>query len=119
MQPFLITIIFKSSDLEESLSKHLNINTIAPISIAQGIVETDAISKEFDIINILDYSVFKAPHNFFSYHLSKKILSSWTRLGAKQLAPNIKVNGIALGQILRNSSQSIEEYTAAVEYDFA
>jgi NAD(P)-dependent dehydrogenase (short-subunit alcohol dehydrogenase family) len=107
----------RTPDIEDSLSQHLNINTIAPIAIVQGItkiVSTTYNLKPFDVINILDYSIFKVPHNFFSYHLSKKILYNWTQLAAKQLSPDMKVNGIALGQILKNTLQSQDKYDTAI-----
>ncbi len=104
-----------SSDLESSLSEHLQVNTVAPIILSQEIVKIFTSMKKLSIINILDYGIFKTPHNFFSYHLSKKILYDWTQLAAKQLFHSARVNGIALGHVMRNPKQSKETFEQAIK----
>ena len=52
------------------------------------------------IINILDTNISKQKTKHFDYLLSKKLLAEFTRQLAVELAPGIRVNGIAPGIIL-------------------
>lgn len=52
------------------------------------------------IINFLDQAVCRPDENSFSYGISKKALADATRAAALQLAPEIRVNGIAPGPVL-------------------
>jgi NAD(P)-dependent dehydrogenase (short-subunit alcohol dehydrogenase family) len=104
-----------SENIAESLNKHLQVNLISRISLIQSLAKSPLLNQndKLDIINLLDYGVVKTPHNFFSYHLTNKILHSFTQLGAKQLAPKVRINSIALGQTLKNDMQSNEAFDEA------
>jgi NAD(P)-dependent dehydrogenase (short-subunit alcohol dehydrogenase family) len=104
-----------SEDIAESLNKHLQVNLISKVSLIQSIAKSVLLNQKnkLDIINLLDYGVVKAPHNFFSYHLTNKIFHSFTQLGAKQLIPNVRINSIALGQTLKNDKQSDDAFDEA------
>jgi len=52
------------------------------------------------IINLLDTKIAKNHTLHFDYLLTKKALQSFTNISATQLAPNIRVNGIAPGLVL-------------------
>lgn len=52
------------------------------------------------IINLLDRRIDANDARFFAYSLAKKGLADFTRLAAVDLAPRIKVHGIAPGPIL-------------------
>lgn len=52
------------------------------------------------IINLLDTKISKNTTSHFDYLLTKKFLAVFTRQVAKELAPEIRVNGIAPGIIL-------------------
>jgi len=52
------------------------------------------------ILNILDTKISRATTRHFDYLLSKKFLAVFTRQVAMELAPKIRVNGIAPGIIL-------------------
>lgn len=52
------------------------------------------------VINILDRNIDRIPVDYFAYTLSKKTLAEFTRMAAKALAPEIRVNGICPGPIL-------------------
>ncbi len=52
------------------------------------------------IINMLDQGICRPDSASFSYALSKKALAEATRAAALQLAPRIRVNGIAPGPVL-------------------
>ncbi|WHF51549.1 SDR family oxidoreductase [Chryseobacterium gotjawalense] len=53
-----------------------------------------------NIINFVDTKVVKNSTVHLDYILSKKLLKDFTRISAVELAPNIRVNGIAPGLIL-------------------
>ena len=52
------------------------------------------------VINMLDQGICRSDEESFSYALSKKALADATRSAALQLAPRIRVNGIAPGPVL-------------------
>jgi len=52
------------------------------------------------IINLLDQQIVRHPADSGSYLLSKQALADATLLAARQLAPKIRVNGIAPGPVL-------------------
>lgn len=52
------------------------------------------------VINMLDQGICRSDENSFSYALSKKALAEATGSAALQLAPRIRVNGIAPGPVL-------------------
>ena len=62
--------------------------------------------KNNNIINIIDQRVFKLTPFFFSYTLSKTGLYTLTKTSAMELAPNVRVNGIAPGPTIKNKRQT-------------
>jgi len=52
------------------------------------------------IINLVDRRVFSTETDYFAYTLSKKALYELTRMAARELAPEIRVNAIGPGAIL-------------------
>jgi len=52
------------------------------------------------IINILDWRALRPGYDHFPYTISKSALAALTQTLALSLAPNVQVNGIALGAIL-------------------
>ncbi|HKI45747.1 MAG TPA: SDR family NAD(P)-dependent oxidoreductase [Balneolales bacterium] len=52
------------------------------------------------VINILDSRITDEDIEFFPYTLSKKSLASFTRMSARALAPDIRVNAICPGPVL-------------------
>jgi pteridine reductase len=82
---------------------HFNIHATAPFIISRDF------AKKLDggngrIINILDWQALRPNAERFAYMLSKSALAELTRIMAIALAPNITVNGIAPGAILKPSS---------------
>lgn len=57
-------------------------------------------TKKGLIINILDTNISKNSTSHFNYLLTKKFLDVFTGMAAVELAPGIRVNGIAPGLIL-------------------
>jgi len=99
--------IYKNDNLsnltQDLLEKNLNIHLNSPIYLAQAMIKQDI---EGNIINILDTDITKNMKNFFSYSLSKKSLYNLTKMLAFNLAPNIRVNAIALGATLFKEGQN-------------
>lgn len=91
------------------LEQHLKINLIAPILLAQKFYQ-QLNGENGNVINFLDYCIAKNPSNFFSYTLSKSALKDATILLAKQLSPNIRVNALALGNVMKGDQETEEHY---------
>jgi pteridine reductase len=87
------------------LEDHLTINFKSPFLLTQQFSEYAAKGL---IINLLDTRITRTSENFFAYTLSKKILYELTRMSAKVLGPDIRVNGICPGIILPSSQTSDE-----------
>lgn len=93
--------IFESDTLwdadEQSLSRNMCIHTIAPLVLARELAKQD---KPGHIVNLLDTRVTVYDRQHASYHISKRMLLTLTRMLALELAPRIAVNAIAPGLIL-------------------
>lgn len=88
----------------------LDTNLKAPAILSQQFAKNLAANKEGAIINIIDQRVLKADPQYLTYTISKHALWSLTRLLAVELAPNIRVNGIAPGPTLANIYQSVQDF---------
>ena len=88
----------KNSTIED-WDKTININLRAPFFIATGLSKVLAISQG-SIINIIDIHSDRPLKKFSIYNISKAGLKMLTKTLAKELAPNIRVNGISPGSIL-------------------
>ncbi|MGE5373898.1 MAG: SDR family oxidoreductase [Bacteroidota bacterium] len=94
--------IFESRSLQntslEDWQKHLQINLTAPFLLSQSFARQAQPGAR--IINILDWRAQRPGADHFPYTVSKAALASMTASLAVALAPNITVNGLALGAIL-------------------
>jgi NAD(P)-dependent dehydrogenase (short-subunit alcohol dehydrogenase family) len=91
---------------------HMNVNLRAPVFLASSFAALLPEGVEGNVINIIDQRVLKPAPGFFSYSLSKSGLSWVTRTMAQELAPRIRVNGIAPGPVLMSIHQTPEEFAA-------
>ncbi len=82
---------------EDSILLNLRIHAVAPLTLARRMAEQGG---EGHIINLLDTRVTVYDKEHVSYHISKRVLATLTRMLALELAPKIAVNGIAPGLIL-------------------
>jgi NAD(P)-dependent dehydrogenase (short-subunit alcohol dehydrogenase family) len=94
--------IFESLELEntsiEDWQKHIAINLTAPFLLSQAFAkQAPELAR---IVNILDWRALRPGADHFPYTISKAALASMTKSLAVALAPNIVVNGLALGAIL-------------------
>ncbi|TAH34779.1 MAG: SDR family NAD(P)-dependent oxidoreductase [Alphaproteobacteria bacterium] len=82
----------------ETMQRHLNINTLAPMILMQEMAKQDIAFGA--VVNLLDHSILKSPRGYTSYVVSKSALWSATQLAARQLAPKLRINAVAPGIIL-------------------
>ena len=83
----------------EDWDKIININLKAPFFLATGLSKVLAVSQG-SIVNIIDIHSDRPLKNFSIYNISKAGLKMLTKTLAKELAPNIRANGISPGSIL-------------------
>lgn len=83
----------------EDWQKHLDVNLTAPFLLSKAFARARG-QAPGTIINLLDWRAFRPGDDHFAYNISKAGLASMTRALALALAPNIRVNGLALGAIL-------------------
>ena len=89
----------------EDWDKIININLRAPFFIATGLSKVLTTSQG-SIINIIDIHSDRPLKNHSIYNISKAGLKMLTKTLAKELAPNIRVNGISPGSILWPQDES-------------
>lgn len=104
---------FMPSGNTESLSienwdTSLDLNLRAPFLLAQE--SAKKMPEGGLIVNITDVGAQKAWSRYPSYTVSKAALESLTKILARALAPNIRVNAIAPGFVLQSEIVSAEEW---------
>jgi NAD(P)-dependent dehydrogenase (short-subunit alcohol dehydrogenase family) len=96
-------ISFKETTLEQ-WQKHLDLNLSAPFLLSQAFGKKLPAGNQGRIINILDWRALRPGADHFPYTISKAGLAEMTKSMAAALAPDISVNGLALGAILPPST---------------
>ena len=87
---------------DSELFDNLNIHFISPLILAKEFAK-NVVTKKIEnaqIINLVDKNIVRFDTSYFYYLLSKKSLAELTKMLAIELAPKIRVNGIAPGFIL-------------------
>ena len=82
----------------ETWEKHLAINLTAPFLLSQSFAQQGKGGGR--IVNILDWRALRPGADHFPYTISKASLAAMTKSLAVALAPDVTVNGLALGAIL-------------------
>jgi pteridine reductase len=94
--------IFEPLSLEQTTikewEKHIAINLTAPFLLSQAFAKQAKDGGR--IVNILDWRALRPGADHFPYTISKASLAAMTKSLAVALAPDITVNGLALGAIL-------------------
>jgi NAD(P)-dependent dehydrogenase (short-subunit alcohol dehydrogenase family) len=88
------------STTPDDWQKHQAINLETPFLISQAYAKSLEDGQAGRIINMLDWRALKPGADHLPYTISKAGLAAMTKSLAVSLAPNISVNGIALGAIL-------------------
>jgi NAD(P)-dependent dehydrogenase (short-subunit alcohol dehydrogenase family) len=76
------------------------INLRAPFFLSQAFARQLPPGAPGQIINVTDARVLRAGYDYLAYRLTKSALVTLTRALALELAPQIRVNAVALGAIL-------------------
>lgn len=80
--------------------RHMRINLTAPFLLSQAFTAQRPPDAPGRIVNILDWRALRPGPDHFPYTISKAGLAALTQSLAAALAPEITVNGLALGAIL-------------------
>ncbi len=99
----------------EGWDLHLDINLKTPVFLAQALARNLPPGAQGNVINIIDQRVWNLTPEFFSYTVSKAGLWSATRMLAQALAPNIRVNAIGPGPVLKSIHQTDADFAQEVE----
>lgn len=93
---------------EDELMINFNIHLFSPLILAQEFSKMAIKNniKDVQIINMVDKNIVRCGTKYFYYLLSKKSLADATKMLAKELAPSIRVNGIAPGFILNSINEA-------------
>ena len=81
----------------DGLHGNINVNALAPLLIARCFA---AQRRPGAIVNFLDARIVDADERHATYHLSKRMLFTLTRMMALEFAPAVRVNAVAPGLIL-------------------
>ena len=81
-------------------ARHQQVNLLAPFLLSQSFAKNLPTGKNGRIVNLLDWRALRPGSDHLPYTISKAGLASLTKSLAISLAPDITVNGIALGAIL-------------------
>lgn len=82
----------------ENLHANVQLHAMAPLTLSRALAAQGI--QAGDIVNFLDSRMEDYDHLHASYHLSKRMLWTITRMLALELAPAIKANAVAPGLIL-------------------
>ena len=101
--------------LEPSLwEAHLATNLTAPVFLIRDFARAISVQGgEGAVVNVLDHKLVAANPDFLSYTAGKAGLGALTASLALGLAPNIRLNAVSPGLILRSGDQTDEEYQQA------
>lgn len=88
---------------EEVLEKQFKVNLITPYFLTKAFAKQ---CKAGNVINIIDNKIAFNQYQYSAYLLSKKSLAEFTKLAALELAPAVRVNGLAPGVVLPASERT-------------
>jgi NAD(P)-dependent dehydrogenase (short-subunit alcohol dehydrogenase family) len=91
---------------QQRLDVHMRTNVAAPILLAQALHAATPAGQQAVVINLLDQKLYNLNPDFLSYTLSKAALQTATTMLAQQLAPTVRVLGVAPGITLVSGEQT-------------
>jgi NAD(P)-dependent dehydrogenase (short-subunit alcohol dehydrogenase family) len=100
--------IFPSSRITDfdghDLDLNVQVNAFAPLVLSRAFA---AQAEQGLILNFLDSRITDYDAEHVAYHLSKRMLLTITRMLALELAPGIRVNGVAPGLVLPPAGEDV------------
>jgi len=95
---------FLANDDCHEWQDNLSIHLLSPIFLIKEFAKQVLKNKVKDaqVINMLDKNIARHDTKYFYYLLTKKFLATATKMIALEIAPNVRINGIAPGKILGN-----------------
>ncbi len=97
----------------ESWSDHQAVNLRAPVFLARDFARALAGGQTGVVVNLLDNKMFALNPDFFSYTIAKYGLLGATKVLAMELAPRVRVCGIAPGITLPSTNQTEARFEKA------
>jgi NAD(P)-dependent dehydrogenase (short-subunit alcohol dehydrogenase family) len=88
------------------LDAHMRANVGAPLLLAQALHAATPDGQQAAVINLLDQKLYNLNPDFLSYTLSKAALHTATTMLAQQLAPKLRVVGVAPGLTMVSGDQT-------------
>lgn len=102
--------LYQAESLEELTPEQwqlmTNVNAAAPIFLMQAFARQAPAGAA--IVNMLDTQLRAPSSRTFSYFCAKAALETATKVAALELAPKIRVNGVAPGLVLPSGDQTVE-----------
>ncbi|MFC0167863.1 SDR family oxidoreductase [Pseudoduganella danionis] len=95
------------------LDAHMHANLAAPILLAQALHGVTDAGQQAVVINLLDQKLYNLNPDFLSYTLSKAALHTATTMLAQQLAPKVRVVGVAPGITMVSGDQTEAGFASA------
>jgi NAD(P)-dependent dehydrogenase (short-subunit alcohol dehydrogenase family) len=95
------------------LQAHMAANVAAPVLLAQALHAATPDGSQGVVINLLDQKLYNLNPDFLSYTLSKAALQTATTMLAQELAPRLRVVGIAPGITMVSGEQSEDGFAEA------
>lgn len=97
---------FLDDNADNEFANNLAIHLLSPLILIKNFAQNAQQKKlpNCQIINILDINIERDKTIHFYYMLTKKFLAQTTPMLALELAPQIRVNGIALGYFLSQNN---------------
>jgi len=103
--------LFETDPYDLDGSRHTRVNFEAPRLLSETLHRYQ--NKKAVIVNILDTDPTKP--EFTAYNRSKRALHELTLSNALTFAPRTRVNGVAIGPVLRNERESPAHFQSNVE----
>ncbi|MDA0901846.1 MAG: SDR family oxidoreductase [Proteobacteria bacterium] len=95
----------------EQFNQSLNLHLKAPLILCQSFAQNcQKHNISGNIINMVDKGIVRNQTKYLAYLLHKKSLADFTKMSAAQLAPLIRVNGIAPGFIEASENNKEAEW---------
>jgi NAD(P)-dependent dehydrogenase (short-subunit alcohol dehydrogenase family) len=95
------------------LASHMQCNVAAPLLLAQELHALTPAGSQAVVINLLDQKLYNLNPDFLSYTLSKAALHTATTMLAQELAPTLRVVGVAPGITMVSGDQDQDGFERA------